>query len=70
MEGNNNTEESTSERDKMGRLYDKNSDKLYAPKQLLPQSDYDMRDREIFERRVSQIHEITRWRKRRKSEIF
>ena len=22
-------------------LYDKNSDKLYAPKQLLPQSDYD-----------------------------
>ena len=27
---------------------DKNSDKLYAPKQFLPQSDYDAGDREIF----------------------
>ena len=41
MGGNNNTEESTSERDKMGRFTDKNSDKMYAPKQLLPQSDYE-----------------------------
>ena len=31
-------------------LTDKNSDKLYAPKQLLSQSDYDARDKEIFER--------------------
>ena len=31
-------------------LTDKNSDKLYVPKQLLSQSDNDMRDREIFER--------------------
>ena len=31
-------------------LTDRNSDKLYALKQLLPQSGYDMRDREIFER--------------------
>ena len=41
----NNTEESASKRDKMAGLYDKNSDKLYAPKQLLPQSDYDMEDK-------------------------
>ena len=39
-------------------LYDKNSDKLYAPKQLLPQSDYDARDREIFERRVSKYRKL------------
>ena len=39
-------------------LYDKNSDKLYALKQLLPQSDYDMRDREIFERRVSKYRKL------------
>ena len=39
-------------------LTDKNSDKLYAPKQLLPQSDYDMRDREIFERRVSKYRKM------------
>ena len=31
-------------------LTDKNSDKLYAPKQLLSQSDYDAGHREIFER--------------------
>ena len=31
-------------------LYDKNSDKLYTPKQLLPQSDYDTEHKEIFER--------------------
>ena len=36
----------------------KNSDKLYAPKQLLPQSDYDMRDREIFERHVSKYRKL------------
>ena len=39
-------------------LYDKNSDKLYAPKQLLPQSDYDMKDREIFERHVSKYRKL------------
>ena len=39
-------------------LCDKNSDKLYAPKQLLPQSDYDMRDKEIFERRVSKYRKL------------
>ena len=39
-------------------LYDKNSDKLYASKQLLPQSDYDMRDREIFERRTSKYRKL------------
>ena len=39
-------------------LYDKNSDKLYVPKQLLPQSEYDMRDREIFERRVSKYRKL------------
>ena len=33
-------------------LTDKNSDKLYAPRQLLPQSDYEMRDKEIFEKCV------------------
>ena len=30
-------------------LYDKNSDKLCASKQIFPWSDYYMRDREIFE---------------------
>ena len=39
-------------------LTDKNSDKLYAPKQLLPQSDYDMRDREIFERCVTKYRKL------------
>ena len=39
-------------------LTDKNSDKLYAPKQLLPQSDYDLRDKEIFERRVSKYRKL------------
>ena len=39
-------------------LYDKNNDKLYAPKQLLPQSDYDVRDREIFERHVSKYRKL------------
>ena len=39
-------------------LTDKNSDKLYAPKQLLPQSDYEMRDREIFEGRVSKYRKL------------
>ena len=58
MSGNNNTDESTSKRDKMGRTPYKNSDKLYAPKQLLPQSDYDARDKEIFERRVSKYRKL------------
>ena len=39
-------------------LYDKNSDKLYTPKQLLPQSDYDTGDREIFERRVTKYRKL------------
>ena len=39
-------------------LTDKNSDKLYAPKQLLPQSDYDMDHKEIFERRVSKYRKL------------
>ena len=39
-------------------LTDKNSDKLYAPKQLLPQSDYDARDKEIFERCVSKYRKL------------
>ena len=39
-------------------LTDKNSDKFYAPKQLLPQSDYDVGDREIFERRVSKYRKL------------
>ena len=29
-------------------LYNKNSDRLYAPKQLLPQSDYEAEHKEIF----------------------
>ena len=41
-------------------LKDKNSDKLYAHKQLLPQSDYDARDSEIFER-CAKIQENIRW---------
>ena len=39
-------------------LTDKNSDKLYAPKQLLPQSDYDAGDKEIFERHVSKYRKL------------
>ena len=39
-------------------LYDKNSDKLYAPKQLLPQSDYDAGHKEIFEKRVSKYRKL------------
>ena len=39
-------------------LYDKNSDKLYAPKQLLPQSDYDAEHKEIFERCVSKYRKL------------
>ena len=50
-------------------LTDKNSDKLYAPKQLLPQSDYDMRDREIFERRISK-YRCFMVQKKELSEIF
>ena len=49
---------------KLAGLYDKNSDKLYAPKQLLPQSDYDVLDKEIL-RVMSQNQEIIRWSKRR-----
>ena len=36
-------------------LYDKNSDKLYAPKQLLPQSDYGTGQNKIFERVLQNI---------------
>ena len=39
-------------------LTDKNSDKLYAHKQLLPQSDYDAGLREIFERRISKYRKL------------
>ena len=39
-------------------LVDKNSDKLYAPKQLLPQSDYDAEHKEIFERCVSKYRKL------------
>ena len=39
-------------------LTDKNSDKLYAPKQFLPQSDYDAGDKEIFERRVTKYRKL------------
>ena len=39
-------------------LYDKNSDKLYAPKQLLPQSDYEAEHKEIFERHVTKYRKL------------
>ena len=39
--------EKTYERHKMGRLYDKNSDIQYAPRQLIPKSYYEQH----FERR-------------------
>ena len=39
-------------------LCDKNSDKLYAPKQLLPQSDYDAVHKEINERRVIKYRKL------------
>ena len=39
-------------------LTDKNNDKLYAPKQLLPQSDYDTEDKEIFERHVTKYRKL------------
>ena len=58
MGGNNSTEESTSKGDRWAGPYDKNSDKLYAPKQLLPQSDYDAEHREIFERRVTKYRKL------------
>ena len=34
---------------------DKNNDKLYAPKQLLSQNNYNVLDKEIFEKHVSKI---------------
>ena len=58
MEGDNNTREKTCERDKRKGPYDKNSDKLYAPKQLLPQSEYETRDKEIFERCISKYRKL------------
>ena len=39
-------------------LTDKNSDKLYVTKQLLPQSDYDAGHKEIFERRVTEYRKL------------
>ena len=39
-------------------LYDMNSDKLYAAKQLLPQSNYDAGSKEIFNRRVSKYRKL------------
>ena len=50
--GYNNTEEKTVKEIKWIGLYDRNSDKLYASKQLLPQSDYDAEYKEIFERHI------------------
>ena len=58
MERNNNTDENAVREIRWKGLTDKNSDKLYAPKQLLPQSDYDMRDKEIFERRVTKYRKL------------
>ena len=39
-------------------LCDKNSDKLYAPKQLLPQSDYDAVHKEINERHITKYRKL------------
>ena len=39
-------------------LTDKNSDKLYAPKQLLPQSDYYAGYKEIFERHMVKYRKL------------
>ena len=39
-------------------LTNKNSDKLYAQKQLLPQSGYDVLDKKIFERHVSKYKKL------------
>ena len=39
-------------------LTDKNSDKLYAPKQLLPQSYYDAEHREIIESYISKYRKL------------
>ena len=39
-------------------LTDKNSGTLYAPKQLLPQSDYDAGHKEIFERHITKYRKI------------
>ena len=58
MGGNNNTEENTSKRYKMEGLYDKNSDKQYAPRQHLPQSDYDTGHKEIFERCITKYRKL------------
>ena len=51
MGGNNSTDEAPVREIRWKGLYDKNSDKLYAPKQLLPQSDYDAEHKEIFEKK-------------------
>ena len=45
-------------------LTDKNSDKLYAPKQFLPQSDYEAETRKYL-RGCLKMQEINRWRERR-----
>ena len=52
----------------MGGLTDKNSDKLYAPKQLLPQSDYDAVHKEINERRVIKYRKLLDGQKKELSE--
>ena len=51
-------------------LTDMNNDKLYAPKQFLPQSDYDLRDRKIFERHVSKYRKLLDGAKEELNEIF
>ena len=54
MGGNNSTEKRSVREIRWAGLYDKNSDKLYAPKQLLPQSDYDVKDTGKYLRGMSQ----------------
>ena len=53
MEWSNNTEERPVKEIRWKGLTDKNSDKLYSPKQLLPQNDYDAETRKYL-RGVSQ----------------
>ena len=42
----------------MKGLTDKNSYKLYAPKQTFPWSEYDTGDKEIFERHMSKYRKL------------
>ena len=51
-------------------LYDKNSDKLHAAKQLLPQSDYDAGHKEIFKRHITKSRKLLDEQKKELSEIL